>query len=112
MLGPPALARLGFFRFGIVPAFLVGDDRGGARRSPGAGLVFGWWRDVAQYWIDDAPRQFDAVVTRKKRRVPAHGIAQQALIWRAFAVEQMARNQFRSLAPHVLARMLDPRAGG
>jgi hypothetical protein len=65
---------------------------------------------VLQHRIDHPPRGLDAVVLGEQRGVAAHGIAEQALIGRFFALRMMPRDQFDGLAAHLLAVALDQRA--
>src|SRR6185437_3073662 len=102
--------RLGYHR--IVPAAVLRHQVHRRGRTPGTRLVRQRLLGIAERRIDDAPRGFDGIVATEKFRIAPQSIAEQARIRRALAPRLVARNQLHVLAAHLLAWLLDPRAGG
>src|SRR5262245_54041741 len=96
----------------IVPSATARSDRIRLRRPPSAGRVEIDRRVAAQCRLDDAPSRLDVVLSRKKRRIASHRVADQAFVWRHFLAGPAAESQLHRFAGHGWARLLHAGAEG
>src|SRR6478672_1856103 len=88
----------------VVPAAVTGNEAICLQWSPRIRLVFHNGRRVAKDGINDAPRGFDAVLTRKQRCITAHRITEQALVRHHLVGSAMMSDQLDVFTGHFFPR--------
>src|SRR4030095_229255 len=107
---PRSQSRGVVFSLRVMPACHT-RGYGLSRGRPGAAFVFGEGCWMVENRIDHAPGGFHAGIGGEQGVVTAQRVTQQAFVGRMFVCGRVTRDQLDGLATHLIARLLDLRAG-